>query len=200
MDALTQAKTGVEVERLIGEALEKATQGDWHWNEDDNMYPSPRDYTKGLYPEAIIETDSGVYGPREGDREYIVAVQPANIRQLLAALAAQRAEAVRMREENEKLRADAERAERIHADKVSLARGAAKFSAWQDFACRFTYSQRKHISNLLAHEWTICAIEIQSKYGTRNGAVPDRIEGSVSIEKALEAVAALSPSQGGPNV
>ncbi|MES3041851.1 MAG: hypothetical protein V4730_11970 [Pseudomonadota bacterium] len=59
------------------------TEGEWHWDENGNMYPSPRDWEGGLYPEAIIQTDGGVYGPDEPTRNYIKTVQPANIREVL---------------------------------------------------------------------------------------------------------------------
>lgn len=91
-----QAPVRVEIERTLA----AATPGLWHWNENGNMYPSPRDCIAGLRPEAIIETDDGCYGPSKPDQDYIVAVQPGNIRRLFAefdeVLAAKEAEVVRL--------------------------------------------------------------------------------------------------------
>ncbi len=150
-----------------------------------------KQYTNGSSQSQIVMTcvTDGEENKQTVNAAYIHACNPANMRSILQLIAARDAEI-------ERLRADLEKLERIHADKISLARGAAKFAAWQDFAARFDYSQRKHMSNLMAHEWTICAIEIQSKYGTNNGATPERIEAKVSISKALENIAALNPTQG----
>lgn len=50
--------------------------------------------------------------------------------------------------------------------------GAIRAKAWADMLARFSRAQRLHLANLMAHEWTICAVEIQSKYGS----TPHRIE------------------------
>jgi hypothetical protein len=127
-------------------------------------------------------TEDNVFTTDDVLREHFENTQHA------AAISAHEAEVGR-------LRAELDKKDRLCADRISLARGAAKHAAWQDFACRFTYSQRQHIANLLGHEWTINAIEIQSKYGTANGAVPTRIDGTVSNEKALANVAALTQGE-----
>lgn len=83
------------------EALaEKATEGPWVWYNDDNMYGEggPRKENR-FWPEAIIQTDSGYYGPNEKDRAFIAAARtavPALIAEVerLRAVAAERAAAV----------------------------------------------------------------------------------------------------------
>jgi hypothetical protein len=50
-------------------------------------------------------------------------------------------------------------------DRLLLARSAATYKAWSDMLSRFSSKQRQDIANLLAHDWTICEIKIESKYG-----------------------------------
>lgn len=104
MDALTQAKTGVEVERLIGEALAKGpTAGTWGFAHCTDTHGIATVVTSGLFvvgpdyktPEMA---DYSEHAGCDVDAAYIAACNPENIRQLLASLAAERAEAVRVRE------------------------------------------------------------------------------------------------------
>ena len=48
------------------------------------------------------------------------------------------------------------------ADRDSLMRGSGSRAAWMDVMCRFSRTQREYLANMLAHSWTISAIEIQS--------------------------------------
>lgn len=49
--------------------------------------------------------------------------------------------------------------------RLKIAREAATYKAWCDLLEAFTETQRQHIANLMAHEWKIVAIDIQSKHG-----------------------------------
>lgn len=66
----------------------KHTPGPWMWNKHDELVPAEQwmayeraseaarqsgDYSEVDYVPAIVETDSGYYGPRGGDRHLIAA-------------------------------------------------------------------------------------------------------------------------------
>jgi hypothetical protein len=70
-------------------------------------------------------------------------------------------------------------------ERLGLARAAAREKAWRDLMRRFTYAQRKHFAHLLAHDYTITAIEFEDAYGMR----PDRMAGAVSREDASKSLA-----------
>ncbi len=87
------------------EAIERAlaagpTPGPWHWHEDENMYPvtedehrrrfGPPNYNsdgREEHVEAVIQTDSGYYGPDNPTRAYIAAANPEALRAILDRLA-----------------------------------------------------------------------------------------------------------------
>lgn len=54
---------------------------------------------------------------------------------------------------------------RLAQDRIDLARAGATHKAWRDMTKRFSYAQRQHLANLLAHEWTITSISVTSAYG-----------------------------------
>lgn len=91
-----QAKTGVEVERLIGEALEKLpADANANWVKLDNLpyIHATDDPNAKPYSSPVV----GRFDYLE-TADYMLACCPLNIRQLLTSLAAERAEAVRVRE------------------------------------------------------------------------------------------------------
>jgi len=63
-----------------------------------------------------------------------------------------------------------------------LAREVGAERAWRDVFRRFTPAQRRHIANLLAHDWTITAIEMQTRYGCE----PRRTEGEIPLDAAIK--------------
>lgn len=65
---------------------------------------------------------------------------------------------------------------------VQLARDAATYAAWLDLFCRFTPAQRKDFANLLAHDWTISAVEFESEYG----GTPNRKVAEIDIATGLK--------------
>jgi uncharacterized protein with PIN domain len=80
------------------ERCEKATPGPWHWDDSDRSKARGRvdgdmvslaplaPGEEAEYVEPIIQTDSGVYGPREADRAFIAAAR-TDLPALLDALA-----------------------------------------------------------------------------------------------------------------
>lgn len=77
------------------------TEGVWQWHSNENMYGcSEADYMALEWEDqhgAIIETDSGFYGPDEPTRAYIAACNPSAIREVLQTLASKDAEIARLR-------------------------------------------------------------------------------------------------------
>lgn len=63
-------------------------------------------------------------------------------------------------------------------------RAAGRQQAWLDLMCRFDAKQRRHVANLLAHSWTLQAIEIRGHYGEE----VERIEADLSHENAVAAL------------
>jgi hypothetical protein len=68
--------------------------------------------------------------------------------------------------------------------RLQFARDVGAERAWRDVLRRFTPAQRRHIANLLAHDWTLTAIEMQDRYGSS----PRRTDGGVSLEDAVKAL------------
>lgn len=72
-----------------------------------------------------------------------------------------------------------------------VARAVGRESAWQDLMRRFTQQQRRHLANLLAHKWTIEAIEIR---GHHTESV-ERIEAEKSHADAVAELTAGRPDE-----
>ncbi len=66
--------------------------------------------------------------------------------------------------------------------RLEHARSAAREAAWRDLLERFSPTQRRHLANLMAHDWTISAIEIQTCI-TRGSTPSDRIEATTTTEE-----------------
>lgn len=63
--------------------------------------------------------------------------------------------------------------------RLEMARAAGRARAWAELMERFAPRQRQHLANLMAHDWTISAIEIQTSL--KEGSEPsERIEAAIS--------------------
>lgn len=93
-----------KLERLC----KKATPGPWVWNEAQNMHGPDRWAT-------VIETDSGMYPPRQNDRDFIAASRTA-MPELIAEVRRLRAEVARQDRSMEQCTecASRERLEKAH--------------------------------------------------------------------------------------
>jgi hypothetical protein len=66
--------------------------------------------------------------------------------------------------------------------RLESARAAAREGAWRELLERFDPRQRRHLANLMAHDWTISAVEIQTCLTA--GSKPDeRIEATTTTEE-----------------
>lgn len=66
------------------------------------------------------------------------------------------------------------------ADKLTLARASGSWAAWAELLRRFDYKQRQHLANLLAHDWSIKELVLESRYGS-----DDTIKANVSLDKVV---------------
>lgn len=69
--------------------------------------------------------------------------------------------------------------EKAIADKVSFARSSGAWSAWAELLRRFDYKQRQHLANLLAHQWTIKELTLESCYGSGE----DTLNAKIGLDK-----------------
>ena len=67
--------------------------------------------------------------------------------------------------------------------RIEVAREAARAGAWRELLERFSPRQRQHIANLMAHDWTVSAIEIQSCVAGDSTAPDERIEATTTTEE-----------------
>jgi hypothetical protein len=66
--------------------------------------------------------------------------------------------------------------------RLKLAREAERYRVWGDVFRRFTSAQRRHIANLMAHDWTLSVVEIQSRYA----GDPSRIDSGREFAAVLK--------------
>jgi len=79
------------------------------------------------------------------------------------------------------LRVDAEK--RGKEDGIKL----GKFRAWVELLVRFSDKDRQHIATLLAHDWSLSSVEMQSRHGEK----PKRITATKDIQHAIESYAKI---------